>query len=458
MASFHRPTPSPFANSDATLSLVIGKGPMPRIIHLRPLATMVGGSIAVLLLTWYFVATVYIVFKDEMLNRLMNQQAEMQYAYEDRLAALRNQIDKVTSRQVIDQNSLDGKLHELLSRQAQLETRHAVVASLAEQSGHAGTRPFARPGMHQADSITTGAINSLAPSGGNRDRKPSPSFEPFELRNLPQPDPRAVGGPANRLNHSQLLDQPMSGRLALGELALEVPASVAIASARDYADRVDKQQIAALESMEKRARANAERWSRIVAETGLPSIRFITDSKSSAQGGPMVPLTSKTIGNFEYKLSQAQFAIQQAQRIRKVVIALPIDRPLSAEHETTSGFGARTDPFTRSMAMHTGIDFRAPTGAAVRATGGGKVIDAGRMGGYGNMVEIDHGHGVTTRYAHLSTIEVDVGDTVNKGEIIGRVGSTGRSTGPHLHYETRIDGDAADPLRFMRAGQKHGGI
>jgi murein DD-endopeptidase MepM/ murein hydrolase activator NlpD len=295
--------------------------------------------------------------------------------------------------------------------------------------------------------VTTGSINSFAPVGAERDRKPSPSFEPFELRNLPQPDPRAVGGPANRLNQSHLLDQPASA-----------PASVAIASARDYAERVEKQQIAALDSMERRARVNAERWSKIVAETGLPANRFVTDSKSAAQGGPLVPLASKSVSVFEQKLFQAQFAIQQAHRIRKVVVALPIDRPLPAEHETTSTFGTRSDPFTRSMAMHTGIDFRAPTGAAVHATGSGKVIDAGRVGGYGNMVEIDHGHGVTTRYAHLSSIEVDAGDTVVKGEIIGRVGSTGRSTGPHLHYETRIDGDATDPLRFMRAGQKYGGI
>jgi murein DD-endopeptidase MepM/ murein hydrolase activator NlpD len=449
MASHHRPTPSPFANSDATLSLVIGRGPVPRIIHLRPWAALMGGTLTVLLLTWYLVATVYIVFKDEMLNRLMNQQAEMQYAYEDRLAALRNQIDKVTSRQVIDQNSLDGKLHELLSRQAQLETRHAVVASLAEQSGLAASRPIIRPGQRPAEPLNTGSINSYAPVAAERVGKPSPAYEPFELRNLPQADPRAMGGPNQRLNHSTLLEQSLSGA---------APAAVAIASARDLADRVEKQQIAALDAIERKARNNAQRWSKIVAETGMPANRFVSSGKMTAQGGPLVPLVSKHGGIFEQQLSQTQFAIQQAQRIRKVVVALPIDRPLSAEHETTSTFGTRSDPFTRSLAMHTGIDFRAPTGTAVRATGAGKVIDAGRMGGYGNMVEIDHGHGVTTRYAHLSSIEVDAGDTVAKGAIIGRVGSTGRSTGPHLHYETRIDGDAADPQRFLRAGQKYGGV
>ena len=142
--------------------------------------------------------------------------------------------------------------------------------------------------------------------------------------------------------------------------------------------------------------------------------------------------------------------------MHKVVSILPISRPMPVEFETTSGFGARSDPFTRATALHTGIDFRAPSGTAIRATAPGKVVESGMQGGYGNMVEIDHGGGLTTRYAHMSSIEVDVGDTVVKGEVVGRVGSTGRSTGAHLHYETRIDGEATDPMRFMRVGQKFG--
>jgi murein DD-endopeptidase MepM/ murein hydrolase activator NlpD len=102
--------------------------------------------------------------------------------------------------------------------------------------------------------------------------------------------------------------------------------------------------------------------------------------------------------------------------------------------------------------MHTGLDFRAATGDPVRATANGKVSSSGWMGGYGRMVEVDHGNGLSTRYGHLSEIHVKVGDVVKIGQVIGAVGSTGRSTGPHLHYETRIDGDAVDPQKFLRAG------
>ena len=104
--------------------------------------------------------------------------------------------------------------------------------------------------------------------------------------------------------------------------------------------------------------------------------------------------------------------------------------------------------------MHTGLDFRGDTGDPVRATANGTVTVAGWNGGYGKMVEVDHGNGLATRYGHLSAIEAQVGQTVKIGQIVGRVGSTGRSTGPHLHYETRVDGEAVDPQKFLRAGSR----
>ena len=116
----------------------------------------------------------------------------------------------------------------------------------------------------------------------------------------------------------------------------------------------------------------------------------------------------------------------------------------------------RIDPFLARPAMHTGLDFRGDTGEAIRVTAGGTVVSAGWSGGYGRMVEVDHGNGLSTRYGHLSEIDVKVGQTVKAGQTVGRMGSTGRSTGPHLHYETRIDGEAVDPQKFLHAGAKFG--
>jgi murein DD-endopeptidase MepM/ murein hydrolase activator NlpD len=108
--------------------------------------------------------------------------------------------------------------------------------------------------------------------------------------------------------------------------------------------------------------------------------------------------------------------------------------------------------------MHTGIDLRGETGEPVYATAAGRVTNAGRDGGYGNMVEIDHGYGLATRFGHLSEIDVKVGQTVRIGQVIGKIGSTGRSTGPHLHYETRINGEPVNPQKFLRAGMRLGKV
>jgi len=106
--------------------------------------------------------------------------------------------------------------------------------------------------------------------------------------------------------------------------------------------------------------------------------------------------------------------------------------------------------------MHTGIDLRGEKGEPVHATAAGKVTHAGWEGGYGKMVEIDHGGGLATRYGHLSEISVKVGQTVRSGQTVGLIGSTGRSTGPHLHYETRVNNEAVNPQKFLRAGVRLG--
>jgi murein DD-endopeptidase MepM/ murein hydrolase activator NlpD len=276
-------------------------------------------------------------------------------------------------------------------------------------------------------------VTSFAP-------QPLPAREGLELR-MPGPRSEASPRPERRFDHSILQG---------------LPPTVLILEMKDAVDRIEKQQIAAVEGLESAVRRNAQRMSQAFAETGLDASRFAgpAASRSAAQGGPLVPVGAHPPGSFEQRLSQAQTAISQAERMKRIVNGLPLNRPMPEAFDTTSGFGTRSDPFTRGLAMHTGVDFRAPTGSPVRATAGGKVVEAGWMGGYGNMVEIDHGNGLTSRYAHLSSIMVSAGDHVAKGATVGRVGSTGRSTGPHLHYETRIDGDPADPMRFIRAGQR----
>lgn len=130
-------------------------------------------------------------------------------------------------------------------------------------------------------------------------------------------------------------------------------------------------------------------------------------------------------------------------------IAIPAVQPV--DHLAfTSNFGVRSDPFRGTAAFHAGVDIPGPVGTPVYATADGLIDKAERSGGYGNMVEINHGKGIQTRYGHLSKILVAPYTRVHRGQLIALMGSTGRSTGPHLHYEVRIDGSAVNPLPFLQ--------
>ena len=175
----------------------------------------------------------------------------------------------------------------------------------------------------------------------------------------------------------------------------------------------------------------------------------------AATGGPFVPVRLPPASeSFARALTRVSIARAQADDLGNTLKFVPLRKPLAGELEMTSPFGVRIDPFLHEPSMHTGMDFRANVGDPIYATAAGRVIKAGWDGGYGQMVEIEHGEGLSTRYGHMSEIGVTVGQRVRAGQVIGRVGSTGRSTGPHLHYETRVNGEAVNPEKFLAAGEK----
>jgi murein DD-endopeptidase MepM/ murein hydrolase activator NlpD len=162
-------------------------------------------------------------------------------------------------------------------------------------------------------------------------------------------------------------------------------------------------------------------------------------------GGPF-----ESAGNATFKALFNSW--KKLDQLQGDVIAIPSDKPIKAEVSFTSGFGVRSDPFHAGAAMHPGIDLAGSYGRPIYATADGTVLRAGwNSGGYGNLVELDHGRGITTRYGHMSAILVHEGEPVTRGQQIGRMGSTGRSTGNHLHYEVRIDGRAVNPIPFMKS-------
>ena len=214
-------------------------------------------------------------------------------------------------------------------------------------------------------------------------------------------------------------------------------------------DTIESSQTKALDAVDRAAERSASRNSAIVAETGLDPSKLSSPRGEGGVGGPYIPAD---IDANDTALTRAARDVATAERLRALMSFLPLRMPLSGDPSVTSTFGYRADPFLGRLALHPGVDLAEAYGAEIHAAAAGRVVHAGPAGGYGIMVEIDHGNGLASRYAHMSETLVEEGEAVDKGAVLGRLGSTGRSTGPHLHYEVRVDGEPVDPERFLRAG------
>jgi murein DD-endopeptidase MepM/ murein hydrolase activator NlpD len=216
-------------------------------------------------------------------------------------------------------------------------------------------------------------------------------------------------------------------------------------------DKVEQEQAATLTDVEERIDTRARQMHSVLADL---EINAGSAAAEGAAGGPFVPVmpSQSAASAFETQLYRINVGRAQIDRYRQTLVAVPVRKPLIGKMNMTSPFGMRMHPLLGRFAIHTGIDLRGDVGVPVRATATGKVTIAGRQGGYGNMVEISHGNGLATRFGHLSEISVKIGQVVRIGELVGRIGSTGRSTGPHLHYETLVNGEAVDPQKFLHAG------
>lgn len=186
---------------------------------------------------------------------------------------------------------------------------------------------------------------------------------------------------------------------------------------------------------------NVERMQKLARNT-LPREELKTAEDFKKQGGPFVP--ARLGKSFEISLDQLML-------LNSIVSRMPLAVPMYSA-KVTSGYGRRHDPFNRRWAMHTGIDFSSHDGAPVYATEDGMVKISGWQGAYGNQIILSHGLGLSTRYAHLSKLHVKPGQKVKQGQLIGRQGSTGRSTGGHLHYEVYFNGHPVNPSNFLKAG------
>ena len=212
-----------------------------------------------------------------------------------------------------------------------------------------------------------------------------------------------------------------------------------------------------LDAADSFAKSRADRVRLAFRLAGLTPASFMP--KGGALGGPLIeskdPRALAAVldvdEDFADRIQHAAADMSEAKALEDTAKALPLAQPTPGA-DRSSGFGVRVDPFTGRPAYHTGQDFSGSRMEAIHATAPGVVSFTGVRSGYGNTIEIDHGHGFKTRYAHLAAIAVSVGQQVGVGQRIGGMGSTGRSTGTHLHYEVWVNGRAQNPERFLKAG------
>ncbi|PSM18067.1 M23 family metallopeptidase [Nitratireductor sp. StC3] len=412
-------TPPVFGKRTEPHTVIIARGDQIRHFTVRPWVAALAGSVVAAFAIGYLLATSYLVLRDDLIGATVARQARLQQAYEDRISALRAQVDRITSRQLLDQQLMENKVAELLGRQAELTARDGRLRPLLERA-----------------------------NGGRLPKNaPLPSQKPDLRADLSTMTGYAATPPKT------------AAAAVLDGFAAAAPDPVTTGSVADEADRIfvqinqslrriETQQITRLRDLTENAYQTAESISAALKSAGL-SLDASYGEKDV--GGPLVALEAPAA--FEAEVIELDEALNTLDAIKAAAKRFPIANPVPGQ-PVTSGFGVRKDPLLGRPAHHSGMDFRARTGHPVRAAGAGVVVKAGWNGGYGRMVEIDHGDGLTTRYAHMSKLLVRKGEKIESGAVVGKVGSSGRSTGPHLHYEVRRKGSAINPLRMIKAGKK----
>lgn len=442
-------------------------------------------------LSWIAYASVMTAFKDEIIASKEQRVQDLKTRYESEIARMRLDYDDLSGKLALAEKRFDGTVAAIEKRQGELQTAMADQESagdaLDEVTRRAGTvralglgpdpakidneeDPSAAGGLEEQDAEKDAAPAVAAPPDSAPpapapaeaapalpekaaaapvydDKAPVPLAKPDEIRVSSLEDetpPDAAGtGSATAALTGEPSDFTASGRnLAAGE---------GFAALESRLDTVTDRQQQAAADLANEAAAKEQRLRDILEIAGINASAIVP--LPDAQGGPFIPVgdTSDPFAR-DPNLDVADATLDRVATLQTAMLAIPFANPIPTVTRISSGFGGRSDPFTGGHAFHSGLDFKGPFATDILATAPGTVVVAEWHGGYGRMVEIDHGYGLKTRYAHLSAISVVPGQKVSYGQKVGALGSTGRSTGPHLHYEVWYDGQARNPWNYLKAG------
>ena len=419
-----------------------------QFISLSPLTQSVFAVIAFVCLTWVAYSSVNVVFKEQIIAAKDRRYVKMQSSYEERMARLQSAYDELNGQLIITEE-------RFLATTRQLEEKHEQLAMLMSQRQSAGST-LDTMRRNYAKTLTG---RSVASANGNTvlmrvDGAADSGTEVVHTTARPQQQ----SADAERFVIETSSD---SAAIDVAELAgrAERPNEV-VARIDARLVQLDHAQQGLINHVEELTDRRLRELKSIVRMTKVvnPDDLLKRSANSSAQGGPFIEmaggldLAGGDDSAFAKQLYRVSQNLKKVADLEESIARMPLSEPL-VHYRKTSSYGSRRDPFNGRMAFHSGEDFAAPHGTKVYSPGAGKVTYAGWRGGYGRVIEIDHGNGFKTRYGHLGTMNVKVGQEIAFRDVIGKVGSSGRSSGPHLHYEVWFDGIVRNPSKFIEAGQ-----
>lgn len=454
-----------------------------------PLMQTILAGITLAFLGWVAFTSVNVVFKDHIIAAKDKRYHQMQASYETRVTDLQVAYDTLNAALVTAEDTFKAKADEL-------DAKHRTLSSLLHRKqefqalvSNGAMGPAIAIGVAGTPTVTPASMLPVGDSLGSEEdvvvgpppaaetetpAASAPAVTPQKskgaagsevpmMRQAPATDPRTarpvrssfLGGAVEKLAGAFFGRRPVSpvdvDHPALRKIAIETVRLNTIEAAGQSLTGETEQNIAGAISHLNGA----------IRMAGIDPGSFVTRSSQmkAGIGGPLIPLpissfTGVLDTSFNDHVSRITSELGQLADIVKALRSVPLTVPVQgAEFGRSSGFGVRVDPFTRRWAFHAGLDFTGPWGSLIHATAPGLVVHAGPRGPYGNAVEIDHGMGIRTRYAHLSAVLVRPGMKVEIGAPVGKLGSSGRSTGPHVHYEVWYDEAARDPKKFIEAGR-----
>lgn len=352
---------------------------------------------------WMAFASVNIVFKDQLLELKQQKLFEARLDYENRLSELRASIERVNDRLLLDQQGYLKKVDEVKAEFSSLAAQQKTMENFFKE-GWFPLKESAAPEKFQVDGALEGTFAQ-----------------------------RYASDFRSRLEAVKPLDEMNASFNGLHE-----------------------QQLALLKDAQAYSQRKLQTTSALLSRLGIRppvTVNLVKgDAAAMGMGGPFLSVRKRTQREYEIAegIETVHATLEQETKVRQAVADLPLVKPMTQITGISSSFGYRKDPLRLSLAFHGGIDFKGIYAAPVLATSNGQVTWAGPHGPYGNLVEIFHDNGVSTRYGHLKSVNVSLGQKISRGDLVGWMGSTGRSTGPHLHYETRVNGRVIDPQDFWR--------